>query len=85
MDNCVQVVLSEMDFLLSMRGIKRKKCTLYHLDTNRIVGRFNSIIKENIQIARMHVRDWREETVSRFEIYRLTPHSVTGRVSFKLF
>lgn len=78
-DNGVQFVSKEFQDFLCQSGIKHRRASLYHPQSNGQVERFNRVLKSCLQLAVVQGRPLPDAVRDYLEAYRRTPHAATGQ------
>ena len=78
-DNGIQFVSTEFETYLSQRGIKHIRTSLYHPQANRLLERFNRVLKQTLQIATREHQPWKIAALELLTAYRSSAHATTGK------
>ncbi|XP_077538135.1 uncharacterized protein LOC144150167 [Haemaphysalis longicornis] len=77
-DNGPQFVSKQMQEYLKEKGIRHVFSSNYYPQANGQIERFNRVLKEHLQVARLEGKDASKSITQFLGSYRVTPHSVTG-------
>ena len=77
-DNGVQFTSREFELFLSERNIVHRYSALYHPRGNSEVERFNRVLKQSVQTAKLDKQPIKKSIREFLAIYRSTPHCTTG-------
>ncbi len=83
-DNCSQFTSLEFAAFLKVRDIKHIRTSVYHPASNGAIERFHRVLKSTIQSAILCSAPWKATVTDFLQIYRATPHAVTGVSPFEL-
>lgn len=77
-DNGLQLVSHEFEEFRRARNIKHRYSPVYHPEGNSEIERFNRVISETIQVARIEKRPVKSALTKFLGAYRATRHSTAG-------
>lgn len=83
-DNGPEFTSPEFAAFLKERDITHIRTTVYHPAANRAIECFHRVLKSTIQTAILQSAPWKATVTDFLQIYRATPHAVTGVSPFEL-
>uniref|UniRef100_A0A3B3RYT1 Gypsy retrotransposon integrase-like protein 1 n=1 Tax=Paramormyrops kingsleyae TaxID=1676925 RepID=A0A3B3RYT1_9TELE len=83
-DNGPQFTSPEFAAFLKGRNIAHVRTANYHPSANGAVERFHRVLKSTIQSAILQSASWKVTVTDFLQVYRATPHAITGVSPFEL-
>ncbi|KAJ8018291.1 hypothetical protein HOLleu_43793 [Holothuria leucospilota] len=77
-DNGPQFTCNEFETYLQERNIKHRFSAIYHPQGNSEIERFNRVLNDSVQTAKLTRRNLKLATREFLAVYRSTPHATTG-------
>lgn len=69
---------------LKERGITHIRSSVYYPAANGAIERFNRVLKSCVQTTMLQNKAWKKATAYFLQVYRATPHAMTGASPFGL-